>query len=417
MPKYFDAILLLIFSFLFTQFKRDVTTVAEIYIPLIIFLNFLYCAISYVGANYLHRKENIFKIKLTLLLFIFAISIGKSTVSAIHMRHLHPNDYPVHDNPRQIEQAAKYLYQGKNPYSEPYRGIGMEKSWPENPAVYHVVTMPFYLIFSAFVLYPVNMITGYFDERIVHWIIFMPAIYLLYKLLRKQKEEDIFLFLIVFFFNPLFVHFLISGRSDVFVYSLLLFSFYSLFKNKYFFSSLFFGLAFVSKQSSWLLTPFFFYYLCLTSKEKNFTNKFKEIFRKTWIFFIISAIFIVPFLLWDAKGFIDGIYNFPAGTLKTSFPIMGYGFSSILREGRILKDNAYFPFYILQVIFGLPVFIIMIKYLKNNFNIGSLIIAYAIFLLIFWYFSRFFLDNYIGFLIMLFLTANLFKSVKNDTSL
>lgn len=410
--QYTDAILLLIFSFLFTQFKRDVTTVSELYIPFIIFINFIYFFISYLGQHNHKLKTPVFKAKLTLIFLILLISVGKSTVGAIRMRHLHPNTYPVHDNPIQIEQAARYLYVGKNPYSETYKGIGMEKSWPQNPAVYHVITMPFYLLFSALVLYPIKFLTGYFDERLVHWLIFLPALFFMFQLLKKQKKENVLFFLIVFFFNPFFVHFLISGRSDVFVYSLLLFCFYSLFKNKIFLASLFFGLAFVSKQSSWLLAPFFFYYLFLKEKGNSINTKIINTFKKTWIFFVVLAVFIVPFLLWNAKGFIDGVYNFPAGTLKTSFPIMGYGFSSILREAKILKDSAYFPFQILQLLFSLPVFVLCLKYLKKNINLQSLINTYAVFLFIFWFFSRFFLDNYIGFLIMLFLTSELFKTDK-----
>lgn len=412
MQKYLDAILLLIFSFLFTQFKRDVTTVSEIYIPFIIFLNFIYFLVSFLESDLSFLKKHIFKIKIALIFLILLISVGKSTVGAIRMRHLHPNSYPVHDNPIQIEQAARYLYQGKNPYSETYKGIGMEKSWPQNPAVYHVITMPFYLIFSAVVLYPINFLTNYFDERLVHWLVFLPALFLLFKLFKKQKKEHILLFIIVFFFNPFFVHFLISGRNDVFIYSLLIFCFYALFKNKYFLSSFFFGLAFVSKQSSWLLAPFFFYYFYLKSDNKYFLGKIKEVIKKTWIFFAIISLFIIPFLIWDTKGFMNGVYYFPAGNLKTSFPIMGYGFSSILREARILKDSAYFPFQILQMIFGLPVLILCLRYMKKHVDLYTFINAYTIFLFIFWFFSRFFLDNYIGFLIMLFLTAELFRTGK-----
>lgn len=412
MFKHLDAILLFVFSFLFSQFTRDVTTMEEVLIPVVIFLDLIYFIISFVFEEKNANKRKIFIIKAGIIFLIFTISISKSMFAAINMRHLRPKTYPVHDNPVQIEQAARYLYQGKNPYSQDYRGIGMEKSWPQNPAVYHVVTMPFYLVFSAIVLYVVNLLTGYFDERIVHILIFVPVVYLMWK--HSQKDNNLLLFLILFFFNPFFIHFFIGGRSDVFAYSLMFYCFFALFNKKYFLASLFFGLAFVSKQSSWLFAPLFFYYLFLQNKGKLGREKLRWVLGKTWVFFAVTAIFIAPFLIWDTPSFLDDIYRFPAGSLKTSFPIMGFGFSSILRETRFLKSDAYFPFQYLQLLLGVPTLLMCARYLKNNLRLDVLINTYAIFLFVFWFFSRFFLDNYIGFILMLFLTANLFTIMKKN---
>jgi hypothetical protein len=311
----------------------------------------------------------------------------------------------------QIEKAAEYLYQGKNPYSQIYPEVVEQSTWKENPAKYHIVTMPFYSIFSAVVLYIIRFFTGYFDLRLVHLLVFAPIVYLFFRLGFKRKEQ-LLIFLILFFFNPFFVHFFISGRSDVFVYSFLFYSFYCLSRNKNMLSSVFLGLAFVSKQSSWLFVPLYFSYLYLKESGALFL-KIRNILQQTWPFFVILTVIIVPFLVWDASGFINGVYNYPAGTLKTSFPIWGYGFSGFLRELKLIKPTAYFPFTVLQLIFGIPVFYIAIKFLKKHLDVSSLIEMYAAFLFVFWFFSRFFLDNYIGFIIMLFLTAELFRYEKN----
>ncbi len=399
---FFDGMLLLMLSFLFTQFTLGLTTVAAFLVPVIVFGSFLYLLVPMITTD----DKKIFRLKMAVLIGIFIISFVKSFSAAIKMRYLHPDTYPVSDNVVQIEQAARYLYQGKNPYSETYVGLGMEKYWPDNPAVYHVVTMPFYSILSAIVLFPVRLMGGYFDLRLVHILIFLPVLWLMFK--SARHDEKFLTFLILFLFNPFFIIFFISGRSDVFVYSLLFYAFYLLRAKKMRWASLFFGLAVVSKQSSWMLFPLYEAYLYYQGRG-NWWNKLKWVFSQSLPLFLAVVAFTVPFLLWDAKGFINGIYNYPAGNLQTSFPIAGFGFSGILRETFILKQTAYFPSWIFQLVFGLPVLGLLIRYLKKNLSVSMLITTYTIFLFIFWFFSRFFLDNYIGFLIMLLLTAWLFQ--------
>lgn len=399
-------------SFLFTQFKLDVTTVAEYLIPIIIAGNVLYVLATFF-INEKH-KEIQFKLKVAILLFIFIIAQGKAIYAAIQMRHLYPAAYSVHDTVIQVEQAARYLYQGKNPYSQTYKNIGMERYWPGNPAVYHVAYLPFYLLSSAMILYPLERLTGYFDERFVHLSFLLPVICLFWKLKNKVSRDFYLLLLIIFSFNPFFIHFIISGRNDIFVFALLFLCFYFMYTNKIHLSGLFFGLAFASKQTAWLFAPIYFAYLYYYAKGSIY-KKLGWIWRKTWIFFCLAGIFIIPFLLWDKTGFINGIYGYSAGILPTSYPISGFGFGSFLRELMIIKQNDYFPSWLPQLLVGAPVFLILLKYLKHYLSMAIAIRAYAILLFVFWFFSRFFNDNYVGFIIMLFLISCFFenKQLKN----
>lgn len=405
--KHLDAILLLTLSFLFTQFKLDVTTVAEYLIPIIIAGNILYVLVTFFVDD--KHKELKFKLKVAILLSIFVVAQGKALYAAIQMRHLYPAAYPVHDTVIQVEQAARYLYQGKNPYSQTYKNIGMERYWPGNPAVYHVAYLPFYLLSSAMILYPFEKVTGYFDERFVHLLFLLPLIYLFWKLKNKVSHDAYLLLLIIFFFNPFFIHYLISGRNDIFVFILLALSFYYLLQRKNPIASVFFGLAFTSKQTAWLLLPFYFYYLLIDAKGNSY-QRLKYIVKSSWIFFLIVMIFIVPFYLWDKIGFINGIYYYSAGGLSTSYPIGGFGVGSLLRELSWIKSNDYFPFWIFQFVFGAPVFFLCIKFLQKHRSVPNLIRIYAIILFVFWFFSRFFNDNYVGFIIMLLSISYLYEN-------
>lgn len=406
--KHLDAILLLFLSYIFAVFHFEVVTVASSIIPIVFFLNLLYLVLSFAGdiSSSKISANIIFNLKLAIFALVFILLIGKSFYSAVKLRHL-DSSYPVHDNPIQIETAAKYLYQGKNPYSQTYPELIKNTVWKENPAVYHVVTLPFYIISSAGILWLTNFFFGWFDERIVHLIVFLPAVFLIWRQRYNLSKESYLIFLIVFFFNPFFAQFFISGRSDVFVFSWLFYCFYALLNKNNILASFFLALAFMSKQSAWPFVPFFFIYLYFLKKGKLKT-RIQEIMKETYVFFIIVAVFVIPFLIWDAKGFIDGVYNYPAGVLKTSVAIAGFGFGGFLREMKLVKINGYFPFWIYQTIFCLPVFVFLIKCLKKNKSILILLQSYAIFLFVFWFFSRFFFENYIGFVIMIFLSSFLF---------
>lgn len=394
-----DGILLFILSFVFVRFKPEVTTVAEWVIPVIIFLDFVYFLLSWKGKEVIGSEKQ-WKIKYVLIALIFLLLIGKSFVAAVRMRYLYPRTYPVHDSIIQIEQAAKFLTQGQNPYGKNYQGIGMERDWKDNPGVFHLIYLPFYLIFSTFFLNLFNTFFGCYDERLVHLLALMIILVFLWK--RKNNHVLSSSLLIVFLFNPFFSHFFISGRNDVFVMALLLLTFILLEKKYFLWSTFFFALAFSSKQTAWLLAPVYFPYLAWCLKNK------KLFWQAAIIFIFTVALIFFPFLISNPQGFIDDVYRYPSGSLKTSFPIMGYGFSWLLVQLKALNWKDYFPFWIFQIGIGLPVLGWLINFLKKNLSEKNLIYSYGIFLFVFWFFSRFFNDNYLGFLFNLFVLAEFF---------
>jgi hypothetical protein len=415
-----DFILLFILSFAFTrafEYAKSTTFDVKLY-PFYFLLILFYLCLSLSKEYKINFKFNRKKAKMIIFWLIFLITIIKTSYSAINMRHLHGNTYPVHDNPIQIEEAIKYLKQGKNPYAENYLGTPQE-DWYEtglNMALWHVVTLPFYLLFSLLLSFPFQALFGYFDQRMVHILVFIIPLYLVQKLTKNVNKKIIFLSLL--FFNPFLIHFLIEGRNDIFVFSFIFLSLYLLQLKKFKLSSIILGLAFSSKQSSWLLLPFYFYYIWFQqNKNLSFINKFKAVFNKTWPFFLTVAVFFIPFLVWDGQSFIEDIYLYPGGGMPTSYPISGMGISMfLLRTGVIPSDNSSFPFSLLQITIGIPIMIYLITLLKKNLKISFVVFSYAIFLFIFWILSRFFADNYLGYIITLCITGFLFLENEKTTS-
>jgi hypothetical protein len=421
--RFLDAIILFIFSFFFTQGFEFVpaSTFSVTYFPFYFALMIFYFLISLREYNHKQTKLTI-KLKYATWIIIALLTVGISTYQAIKLRHdLGPGNYPVHDNPIQLELAVDYLKQGKNPYTENYLGTEHDdwiicEGCAIRNTLHHLITLPFYVLSSYAASYPTEAVIGYFDERMLHIVTLLISLAIIAKLVKNPNLKIILLS--IFLYNPVFIHYFIEGRNDIFVFSFILWAVYLLKQKRYEYASLVYALAFASKQSSWLLLPFFFLYVFYKVKPKDLTAKILATIRLTWPFFLTTALLFVPFLLSDAKSFIDDIYGFPAGSIPTSYPISGMGVSAwLVMHGFIADGTKYFPFIYLQALVGLPVFAYLGWQLKKRTTLTNLLLSATIFLFTFWLFSRFFMHNYVGFLSMLLIAAMAFAyTEKNESS-
>lgn len=354
-------------------------------------------------------KEKYFRLKEILLWLLIIFSIGGAFYSAIAVRHMTSPLYMIHDIILQLESAIRFLLHGINPYSASYFGTPLEQ-WhfsdtQLNPALFHFVMEPFYLLFSApFYLLSTRTI-GFFDGRIPLFFLFFSLLVGI-KFLIKDKEKRL-LCIIFLAFNPAQLGYTLEGRSDIFVFTFLFFGLYFLHKKKYSLSSIVTALAFVVKQSVWPLFPLYFAYLYFREKS------FKKIIKPLILFIFTFTIVTLPFFLWNQKAFIDSTISYLSGNVEHSYPISGYGFGMILLQLGMIKDvNAYYPFVFFQLLFSLPVFILLIKYLRKTTTISRLILFYGILLFVFWYFSRYFNNSHIGYLSMIFILAHFWPEEK-----
>ena len=73
--------------------------------------------------------------------------------------------------------------------------------------------------------------------------------------------------------------------------------------------------------------------------------------------------------------------------------------------GFIKNINDQFPFAVFQLLVGIPLVFFLIKYLRKNLSVKTLILAYTIFLFVFWYFSRYFNNSHIAYISILITMA------------
>lgn len=365
----------------------------------LIFLGLL----SYPVLDISRLAENsIFKFKQIILWLLIVCVLGGAFFSAIVVRHkIHPI-YMIHDIIIQQESAIRFLLHGRNPYATTYFDTPLAQwhysNTEINPALYHFVMEPFYLIFAIPFYLISSKMFGFFDGRIPLFFLFFAVLFMASKLIKDKSNK--LLFIILLAFNPAMLGYTLEGRSDMFMFAFLFLGLYLLHVKRYIFAGVPIALAFAVKQSVWPLLPFYIAFLYF--KNKNINRTFRELLPFLAVFIVIVS----PFLIWNSKAFLDSTIFYLSGNIINGYPISGYGFGMVLKQLGIIKEaNQYYPFQIWQAIFGIPILIILIRNLKKNLSVSRLILVYGIFLFVFWYFSRYFNNSHLGYLSVVFITA------------
>ncbi|MBI4092523.1 MAG: DUF2029 domain-containing protein [Candidatus Kerfeldbacteria bacterium] len=336
---------------------------------------------------------------------ILLFSVILPTMMLISLRHTNGPATYVHDNPIQIEEAIRFLRQGKNPYTENYTATPL-KDWSHgiiggvpNPAFYHVITLPGHLLISFVSYFPFQWLIGYYDERILYLIAYIIMIFLAVRLGSSQTHSMRFVLLLGL--NPFVTPFLIEGRNDILVFVFLLAAALTL-QRRPKLSAVFFGLAGTIKMFAWIFMPAYLAALVGLASGLTLRQRLKSVTVPLVSLFVTMALIILPFFAWDPSSFLDDTIGYASGTSPTSYPIHGLGFSEILVSARAIKSiTDYYPFWIFQLIALIPMLLVFLPKLYRNPKPSLMVFTGTLAVFLAAYFSRFFNDNYIGFLFLL----------------
>ncbi len=349
--------------------------------------------------------KKLFHFKLPLLLFLLTFSLGSVMFASIVSRHQRAPIFNVHDIILQVEAGTQYLLNGKNPYAETYFGTPLEEfEYREmgvkaiNPAIYHFVMPPFYLIFHTPLYLASRIYPHYFDARLALILLLILIVFLSIRLIGPGENQ--LLFITILTLNPANLSYFIEGRSDFFVFAFLFLSWFLLTKKKLSLAGIALALAIGSKQSSWPIIPFFLAYIVY--EKKGLSSFIKALIPG---FAVLLAIFL-PFILWNFRAFWESTFLYLSGGLEYSYPISGYSFGMVLYQFGFIKDiHASYPFLIWQLLIGLPLLIVLLRWQRRENTVQRLILSYGIFLFVFWYFSRYFNNNHLAYISMILTSA------------
>ena len=355
------------------------------------------------------RERTTFRWKYGLLWIIILALVMLPTLKMTLLRHDNlPHSYSHDGGVIQTEIAIDYFLAGKSPYIEDYDDTPMaEWGFPEfRTALEHYPYLPATFVLSAPVQLTSNALLGWYDQRFTYLILFMIILLLAYAFTRGEPLATLGLTMILGL-NPIMGLDVIFGQNDVFVLTWLVISAWFLYRKQWLWGSAFFGVAAASKPTAWFLAPFFLL-LLLDNPAISLPAVFRKqniitILRRALPALVVFLIFVLPFFLWSPDDFIDDVWRWAAGTAQVHYQIWGLGFANfVLATGALPDRFAYWPFWIPELIVGVPALILLaIKQLHAN-TLGNMFWHGAILLLAFAFFSRFLNENYLGFILALF---------------
>lgn len=364
-----------------------------------------------------------FLIRLFLLfIMITAVTIIPTTINIQNRVNTEPDETgfsdaygDMHDGAIQMEYGLAYLADGKNPYVEGYHDSplkffgfsGVERT--ANPALDYFVYLPGFLLTSFPVYHLFDQLSLTYDQR---WIYLFAYLFLVLILPAFAKAPTLKLALLsLIALNPLVTGPVIIGMNDVLLTMTLAFVLLALINKRLFISVLLFGFACTLKQSAWFFAPF--YLLALYSALPT-ENRLKQMATYVLGSGVVFLLIVAPFALWDLSHFVTDVFAYPSGAVEINYPIRGYTIGVLLVGAELIKSPLdSYPFGILQAIFGLPLLAGLLRYQWRHNTVGTMSLCAGLFIFGLGLVSRFFQDNYVGF-ILTFILLGVVLNLSND---
>lgn len=362
-----------------------------------------------------NKTRLVFLVRLGLILIMIATAVVHPTLNNIRTRIISQVDESgyteayadIHDGAIQIESALHFLSNEVNPYvanyaHTPLQFYGFSRiEMPTNPAFEHFVYLPGFLLFSYPVFRLFEQHTLPYDQR---WIYL--AAYVMFAILLPVMVQQPTLKLTLLAgvaLNPLLTRPVMIGMNDVVILLLIFLTILTLSQRRLIISAIFLGLACASKQSAGFFLPF---YVLLLQQYVPRANRIKETLKLLAIVVGVAVIVIGPFVVWNPRAFFLDVFAYPGGAVAINYPIRGHTLGTILVSlGIIPSALDPFPFWILQISLGLPLLAILMRFQWQRNGIGTTLLVAGIYIFLIGFVSRFFQDNYVGFVIVLILSG------------
>jgi hypothetical protein len=372
------------------------------------------------------------RLKWLLLIGVLLTALFLPTGKLILLRQQSgPASYSHDGGVIQTEATIEFLLAGENPYVEDYTQTPMAE-WgfsKYRTALYHYPYLPWTFLFSA-PFYLLGQAVGFYDQRLVYLLLLAIALALAPRLTSGPRAQ---LALVAFLgLNPIMALDVIFGQNDVFVLSWIILSLVSWWAWRQsadsprprtwllILSALLYGLACASKPTAWFFAPFYGLLLVsdrielATSGWGGLLRAVPRILLRALPAMIAFGLILLPYILWDPGAFYDDVWRWSSGQGETGYQIWGWGFSNfVLALGWVPDRFSLWPFWLTELLVALP---LLVWFLWRQQRANTLVNAswhYGVFLLAFFYASRFLNENYLGY-ILAFLALAIFRQIGMD---
>ncbi len=345
-----------------------------------------------------------FRAKLGLVYALVGVTVVAQSLFLVGMRRATGPASFTHDGGViQTEAAIEMLLQGRNPYTEDYLDTPLaEWGLEKRTALYHYPYLPWTLISGVPDKLAGEALLGWYDQRFLYLALFAVTLGLLPGLAASRPAA--LLLAMTIGLNPIMGSDIIFGMNDSFVLAWVVLGVWLLRRERYGGASVAFGLAWASKPTTWFLAPFYVLYLARGST--SLTEAARQVWRRLWPGLAVFAVLVLPFVVWDAPAFVDDVWAWSAGTSPTPYQIRGWGLSNlVLALGLVEDTQSYFPFWLPELLVGLPLLALGLPWQWRRPTLNRMLLAGTALFGTYSFVSRFFNENYAGFLLSLLALA------------
>ncbi|HEX9268592.1 MAG TPA: hypothetical protein VF998_02000 [Candidatus Limnocylindria bacterium] len=335
---------------------------------------------------------------------IVAVFVVVPTLASIVLRETGKPYTYVHDGAIMIEEAARKLLAGHNPYAADYLNTPLYY-WPmvNNPALYHLTYFPLLFLITAPFVALFDRLGVFWDQRYLYLPAFVATLAVLPLVIPAGPDAWRRRLAIVALvgLNPQLFPFVVEGRNDFFVLLFFFVGIALLQRDRRTLGSLAIAAAAATKLHAVVLLPFLAVYLVATRRPRTIGQAIAALRPAIPAAVLLAATFI-PFLVNDFPAFYDDVVRYNAGGAAWTYPISGMGFSALLLSlGIIPYRQADFPFAAVEIAVALPIALFMAARLWREPTIPRMLGGYALTLLAFLFFGRYFQGNYLGYILAL----------------
>jgi hypothetical protein len=332
---------------------------------------------------------------------IVAVFVVIPTIASLVLRETGKPYTYIHDGALMVEEAARKFLHGMNPYAADYLDTPMFY-WPmiNNPALYHLTYFPFMFLVTAPFVWLFDHLGLFWDQRYLYLPAYIGTLMLVPLLVQGTARRLAMTAAVAL--NPQLFPFVVEGRNDFFVLLFLFAGLVLLIRERRMTASLAFAAAGAAKLHALLILPFVAVYLVATRRPRGIGDIVRAMLPTLPAGLVLAAT-LVPFLVNDFGAFYDDVVRYNAGGAAWTYPISGMGFSALLLSlGVIPYRQADFPFALIEIAIATPVAIWWLIRLWRRPTLATLLAGYALTLLAFLFFGRYFQGNYVGFIAAVF---------------
>jgi hypothetical protein len=311
-----------------------------------------------------------------------------------------------HDGMLQLESAVDRLLQGRPIYgadwsNTPMASIHWHLTPGQNPALHHLVYYPLAVLVGV----PFRLLTASlhmpFDYRMVllsFAVLGLGAIAVL-----PIAAERRFLVITAIYVSPLITLYLWSGRNDIEFLALVLVTLALLARGHLTLAAGALGVAIALKPFALTAAPFLLLVLFIRWRANRSR---RDLTLGLLALGAVPAATILPFFLANPGAFWTDVVLYAGGGIPDAYPIAGYGFSEILYDLHVIgRRTDSFPFAILQFAAVAPLLWWTGRAFLQRPTLARWMMGYALSLLAFTFFARFFNDSHATLVLTLLLCA------------